>query len=84
MESDQGAIGCVTVDGVEVLNPQTLRLGSVQIESPRLIMVDLGHVITQLERTGAEPVDGVLGADILSAHQAEIAYREPELRLWLR
>lgn len=79
--SDLGTVGCVTVNGVAMLDGARLEIGSVRVEPPRVALVDLAHVNRQFEKVGAEPVDGVLGADVLGERSAVIEFSKPELRL---
>jgi predicted aspartyl protease len=49
-------------------------LGPVRFDSLRVTVLDLSHVNQVLRRLGNEPVDGIIGADVLMAQRAVIDY----------
>ncbi len=67
-----GAGGELTAKGTIV---ERLALGSLALENFPAAVIDLSHVNTGLRARGALPMDGVIGADLLDAHDAVIDYR---------
>ncbi len=55
------------------------RIGSLQIESFPMYMMDFSHVISGIETQGGRKIDGVLGADIFGQRSAIIDYGEAKL-----
>ena len=55
------------------------RIGSLQIESFPMYMMDFSHVISGIEAQGGRKIDGVLGADIFGQRSAIIDYGEAKL-----
>ncbi|MCB0401365.1 MAG: clan AA aspartic protease [Flavobacteriales bacterium] len=51
-----------------------LTLGDLQLVNYDATILDLGHVNTSYEKLELEPVDGILGGDILKDYQAIIDY----------
>lgn len=59
----------------------TLMLGNWQQTGVRVVLLDLSHVNQALIQHEAEPVDGILGADVLRMARAVIDYRKNRLYL---
>ena len=55
------------------------QIGSLQIESFPMYIMDFSHVISGIKAQGGRKVDGVLGADILGQRSAIIDYGEAKL-----
>ena len=55
------------------------QIGSLQIESFPMYMMDFSHVISGIEAQGGRKIDGVLGADIFGQRSAIIDYGEAKL-----
>lgn len=79
--TELGTVGCVTMDGIDMIDVERLELGAMRVEGVRLAVVDLSHVNRQFEQTGSTPVGGILGADVLTERSAVIDYSEPRLQL---
>lgn len=56
-------------------------LGEIIIEKYKAIFLDLSHVNESYVNAGLNPIDGVIGSDILHDHQAVIDYSKMELVL---
>ena len=59
---------------MQVSNDNELRLGDLNMQDMDLMMINLDHVNMAFERLGIEPVDGVIGADVLTDYEAIIDY----------
>jgi len=60
---------------------ESFKVGTVDINKLYVREYDMSEVNRELERAGDLPVDGVLGADILTAYLAVIDYRSNNLFL---
>jgi hypothetical protein len=49
-------------------------IGPVRFESIQVRVLDLSHINGVLRNLGSKPVDGIIGADVLTAQQAVIDY----------
>ncbi len=58
-----------------------IEIGEIVIENYQTAVLDLSHVNQSYEKLGIEPVDGVLGSDILVDYNAVIDYEKKELKL---
>lgn len=58
-----------------------LKLAGVDLSAIKLISLDLSHVNVGLKRAKVQPIVGVLGADVLSGHQAVIDYARSSMLL---
>jgi len=58
-----------------------LQLGAVTISPYEATVLDLSHVNSSYEQLDIEPIDGVLGSDIMVDYDAIIDYQKKELVL---
>ena len=58
-----------------------LYIGSWEAEHQEIILFDITSVNVALERLGATPVDGILGADVLTSAKAVLDYNRSGLYL---
>jgi len=75
-----GGAGGITL-AIHALDGATLSLDSHPLRSDGIYAVDLTHVNEGLVAKGASRVQGVLGADVLTYHQAVIDYATMSLFL---
>lgn len=68
-----GGAGSVTLP-IYALGKLPLVVDGVELRSDGLFVIDLSHVNAGLTTRGAQRVNAVLGADVLSRHQAVIDY----------
>ncbi|WP_299219388.1 retropepsin-like aspartic protease [uncultured Aquimarina sp.] len=81
-DSDVKAAGAGATDMLTQLSKKnTLQLGKWSKKSISLILFDLTHVNTALIAHQAEPVDGIIGADVLKRGKAVIDYDQKCLYL---
>ncbi len=74
-DSDVKAAGAGATDMITQLSKKnTLQLGKWSKNNVSLVLFDLTHVNTALTAHQAEPVDGIIGADILKRGKAVIDY----------
>ena len=59
----------------------TIELGEIKITKYNAAVLDLSHVNQSYQKLDIEPVDGVLGGDILYDYDAVINYHKKELLL---
>jgi hypothetical protein len=60
----------------------TLEIGKFILKRTELILIDLQHINNALEKQNAEPVNGIIGADILIKGKAIIDYDKKYLYLF--
>ncbi len=60
----------------------TLEIGKFRLKRTELILIDLQHINNALEKQNAEPVHGIIGADILIKGKAIIDYDKKYLYLF--
>ena len=58
-----------------------IEIGLVVIENYEAAILDLSHVNQSYQKLGLDPVDGVLGSDVLVDYNAVIDYEKKELIL---
>ena len=58
-----------------------IKIGELEIENYRTVLLDLSHVNASYEQVGLKPVDGVLGSDILKMYKAVIDYEKKIVKL---
>jgi Aspartyl protease len=75
-----GGAGGITL-AIHALEGATLSLDGYALRSDGIYVVDLTHVNEGLVTKGASRVQGVLGADVLTYHQAVIDYATMSLFL---
>jgi predicted aspartyl protease len=59
----------------------TLEIGRFKLDRMQLILIDLQHINNALQKQNAEPVNGIIGADILLKGKAIIDYNKKYLYL---
>ncbi len=77
-----GGLGATSV-AVSECAVQSMVLGGSEVGLEKLYVMDLSHVNHALSSRGAGPVDGVIGADVLSTFAAVIDYGSMSLFLKL-
>ncbi|QXP61040.1 TIGR02281 family clan AA aspartic protease [Olleya sp. HaHaR_3_96] len=65
----------------QVSKNNTLKIGRLKIAKAALVLFDLSHVNTALINHDAQPVDGIIGADILKKVKGIIDYDKKYLYL---
>ncbi|MEO6302167.1 MAG: hypothetical protein ABIP51_03235 [Bacteroidia bacterium] len=58
-----------------------LKLGDLEIINYKTVLLDLSHVNQSYQLIGLNPIDGVLGSDILFQYNAVINYEKKLLTL---
>ena len=64
-----------------VSNNNSLKIGKFKLAGTALILIDLQHINSALEKQEASPVHGIIGADILHEAKAVIDYDKKYLYL---
>ena len=59
-----------------------LQLGKIKIEDYEATVLDLKHVNESYSKLDIDPVDGVLGGDIMEEYAAVIDYAKKEMKLF--
>ncbi|RAJ15065.1 retropepsin-like aspartic protease [Olleya aquimaris] len=72
-----GAIDMLT----QVSKNNTIKIGRLKIDKAALVLFDLSHVNSALINHNAQPVDGIIGADILKKVKGIIDYEKKYLYL---
>jgi len=72
-----GAIDMVT----QISKKNKLKIGRLKIDKVPLVLFDLSHVNMALTNHNSQPVDGIIGADILKKVKAIIDYNKKYLYL---
>jgi len=62
-------------------NKNSLEIGKFRLNRTQLILIDLKHINNALQKQNAEPVNGIIGADILIMGKAIIDYNKKYLYL---
>lgn len=78
-ESLSSGLGTNTMQSEQV-SIKRIKIGDLEIENYRTILLDLSHVNQSYEQIGLKPVDGVLGSDILLKYNAIIDYERKILK----
>ncbi len=73
-------LGTNTMESKKVIIDK-IQIGTIEITNYDAAILDLNHVNHSYERLELEPVDGVLGGDILNDYKAAISYENKELVL---
>ncbi|CAN5416224.1 hypothetical protein BH10BAC1_BH10BAC1_03330 [soil metagenome] len=68
----------------ELTDIKKIKIGELEIENYRTILLDLSHVNQSYSQIGLKEVDGVLGSDILLKYNAVIDYKKKILKLTSR
>jgi len=58
-----------------------IRIGTLEIKNYNAVLIDLSHVNNSYGQVGIEPVEGVLGSDILVQYKAVIDYEKKVLKM---
>ena len=58
-----------------------IKLGTIEIAEYKTVLLDLSHVNKSYKQVGLEPIDGVLGSDLLLKYNAVIDYEKKKLKL---
>jgi predicted aspartyl protease len=83
-DSEVKAAGAGATDMLtQISKKNTLKIGKWKKEKVALILFNLTHVNTALVTHNAQPVDGIIGADILKKSKAIIDYEKKYLFLKL-
>lgn len=59
----------------------SLEIGKFRLDETQLILIDLQHINYALQKQNAEPVNGIIGADVLLKGKAIIDYNKKYLYL---
>lgn len=59
----------------------SLSMGSFKVQAQEIVLLDLSHVVNSYIEMGHPAIDGVIGGDILSDHEAVIDYGKQKLIL---
>ncbi|WGD33516.1 retropepsin-like aspartic protease [Olleya sp. YS] len=65
----------------QVSKNNTIKIGRLKIDKAALVLFDLSHVNSALINHNAQPVDGIIGADILKKVKGIIDYEKKYLYL---
>lgn len=79
-EQTAAALGLTSPNGVPV-TPTGLSVGGFAIAPSLTVIVDLDATNAGLAASGEQPIDGILGAPFLAAHDAVLVYPESTLYL---
>lgn len=83
-DSEIKAVGAGASDMMtKISNSNALKIGKWKKKQVALILFNLSHVNTGLINHNADPVDGIIGADILKKGKAVIDYEKKYLYLKL-
>jgi predicted aspartyl protease len=83
-DSEIKAVGAGASDMMtKISNSNALKIGNWKKDHVALILFNLSHVNTGLIHHNADPVDGIIGADILKKGKAIIDYEKKYLYLKL-
>lgn len=63
---------------------KNLRIGELVLKEYSAVLLDLSHVNHSYTSIGLEPIDGVIGNDILTWADAIIDYKKMELKLRIK
>ena len=75
-ESEVKAAGAGAIDMLtQISQNNIIQIGNWTKTNAEIVLFDLSHVNTALENHKAEPVNGIIGADILREGQAVIDYQ---------
>jgi hypothetical protein len=84
-ENEQLATGLGTREmQSQVLWLNELKIGELSIRKYPAVVIDMSHVNLSYSELDLEPIDGVLGSDILLKYGAVIDYKKMRMRINLR
>lgn len=75
------ALGCVTFGSVESATLDQLKLSDLEMVDVAVTVLDLTHINAGLEQKKAEPIDGIIGSDLMVKRDAVIEYASGILHL---
>ncbi len=75
------ALGCVTFGSVESATLDQLKLSDLEMKDVAVTVLDLTHINAGLEQKKAEPIDGIIGSDLMVKRDAVIEYASSILHL---
>lgn len=75
------AVGLGGATGARQWSLETLRIGPVAARQTTIVTTDLSQVTGALSRLSDEPIAGIVGQDVMKAHQAVIDVAGPTLHL---
>ncbi len=75
------ALGCVTFGSVESATLDQLKLSDLEMVDVAVTVLDLTHINAGLEQKKAEPIDGIIGSDLMVKRDAVIEYASSILHL---
>lgn len=75
-----GGLGTTTMKSHKISIRQ-IKLGDIKINNYETVLLDLSHVNKSYKQIGLNPVDGILGGDILHQYKATISYEKNLLLL---
>jgi len=79
-DSLSSGLGTNTMQSEQVFIKK-LKIGDLEIDGYKTILLDLSHVNQSYHQIGLKPVDGVLGSDLLLKYKAVIDYEKKVLKL---
>jgi predicted aspartyl protease len=80
-EQASAGLGTTTMESALAVLPE-LKLGKLSIKHPAVAVLDLSHIRNSYQMLDLGDIHGVLGGDILSAHEAKINYAKNRLSLY--
>jgi predicted aspartyl protease len=81
-ESEHKASGAGTTEiETKISKKNKLKIGGYQLKKTSLILIDLMHINHALEKQNSNPIQGIIGADILHKAEAIIDYKKKYLFL---
>ena len=81
-ENEQKSTGLGTRDmESQALYLEEVRIGELVIRKYPAVVLDMSHVNHSYEELGLEPIDGVIGSDILMKYAGKIDYGRQTLRI---
>ena len=80
-EAEGEALGCVTFGSVESATLNQLKLSDLEMKDVAVNVLDLTHINVGLAQEEAEPIDGILGSDLMVKRDAVIEYASNILHL---
>ncbi len=75
------ALGCVTFGSVESATLDQLKLSDLEMKDVAVTVLDLTPINAGLEHKKAEPIDGIIGSDLMVKRDAVIEYASSILHL---
>lgn len=65
----------------QALYLEEFRIGELSIKKYPAVVLDMSHVNASYEDLGLEPIDGVLGSDIMMKYGVKIDYRNRSMKI---